>query len=107
MNLRKMFQLGHANYGPSHPLVKGLMYPFRLRRSTASARQAVSARSIFQEENEMEPRKPKLPTEAVQLYNEFIHGHISRRDFFEGAKKFAVGGLAAGTIIDKIGRAHV
>jgi carboxymethylenebutenolidase len=48
----------------------------------------------------MEPRKPKLPIEAVQLYNEFIHGHISRRDFFEGAKKFAVGGLAAGTIID-------
>jgi len=50
----------------------------------------------------MEPRKPKLPIEAVQLYNEFIHGHISRREFFEGAKKFAVGGLAAGTIIDML-----
>jgi len=50
----------------------------------------------------MEPRKPKLPVEAVQLYNEFIHGHISRRDFFEGARKFAVGGLAAGTIIDML-----
>ena len=50
----------------------------------------------------MEPRKPKLPAEAVQLYNEFIHGHISRRDFFDGAKKFAVGGLAAGTIIDAL-----
>src|SRR4026208_1562888 len=56
----------------------------------------------IQEENEMEPRKPKLPIEAVQLYNEFIHGHISRREFFEGAKKFAVGGLAAGTIIDML-----
>src|SRR5258705_6247185 len=53
-------------------------------------------------EKTMEPRKPKLPVEAVQLYNEFIHGHISRRDFFEGAKKFAVGGLAAGTIIDML-----
>ena len=50
----------------------------------------------------MEPRKPKLPAEAVQLYNEFIHGHISRREFFDGAKKFAVGGLAAGTIIDML-----
>ena len=50
----------------------------------------------------MEPRKPKLPIEAVQLYNEFIHGHISRRDFFDGARKFAVGGLAAGTIIDML-----
>src|SRR5207237_6815223 len=50
----------------------------------------------------MEPRKPKLPAEAVQLYNEFIHGHISRREFFDGAKRFAVGGLAAGTIIDML-----
>ena len=47
----------------------------------------------------MEPRKPKLPAEAVQLYNEFIHGHISRREFFDGAKKFAIGGLAAGMVI--------
>src|SRR4051812_7345701 len=53
-------------------------------------------------EMEMEPRKPKLPAEAVQLYNEFIHGHISRREFFDGARKFAVGGLAAGTIIDAL-----
>src|SRR4029453_2343072 len=57
---------------------------------------------IFEEENEMEPEKPKRPTEAAQLYNEFIHGHISRREFFDGAKKFAVGGLAAGTIIDML-----
>src|SRR5258705_4569630 len=53
-------------------------------------------------EKTMEPRKPKLPAEAVQLYNEFIHGHISRREFFDGARKFAVGGLAAGTIIDAL-----
>jgi len=56
----------------------------------------------MREESEMEPRKPKLPAEAVQLYNEFIHGHISRREFFDGAKKFAIGGLAAGTIIDAL-----
>jgi len=41
----------------------------------------------------MEPTKPKLPPEAVQLYNLFIHGEISRRDFMEGLQRFAVGGL--------------
>lgn len=26
----------------------------------------------------MEPTKPKLPIEALQLYNRFIHGEMSR-----------------------------
>jgi carboxymethylenebutenolidase len=69
------------------------------RRSAKGAKAGVNE---IQEEKTMEPRKPKLPPEAVQLYNEFIHGHISRREFFDGAKKFAVGGLAAGTIIDAL-----
>src|SRR5205085_7659396 len=46
--------------------------------------------------------KPKVPIEAVQLYNLFIHGEISRRDFMDGVKRFAVGGLAAATIIDAL-----
>src|SRR5437762_9088421 len=50
----------------------------------------------------MAPRKATLPPEAVELYNEFIHGHISRREFFAGAQRFAIGGLAAGTIIDAL-----
>ena len=40
----------------------------------------------------MEP-KPKLPAEAVELYNLFIHGVISRRAFMDGVQKFAVGGI--------------
>jgi len=70
----------------------------------SSPHSAPCAASIneMQEEKTMEPRNPKLPAEAVQLYNEFIHGHISRREFFDGAKKFAVGGLAAGAIIDAL-----
>ena len=43
----------------------------------------------------MEPTKPKLPSEAVQLYNLFIHGELSRRAFMEGVQRLAVGGLAA------------
>ena len=50
----------------------------------------------------MEPTRPKLPAEAVQLYNLFIHGEISRRDFMEGVQRFAIGGLAATTIIEAL-----
>jgi len=48
----------------------------------------------------MEPTKPKLPSEAVELYNLFIHGVISRRAFMDGVQKFAVGGLAATALIE-------
>ena len=34
----------------------------------------------------MEPTKPKLPSEAVELYNLFIHGVISRRAFMDGVQ---------------------
>ena len=44
-----------------------------------------------------DPGKPKLPSEAVELYNLFIHGVISRRAFLDGIQKFAIGGLAAGS----------
>ncbi len=37
----------------------------------------------------MEPTKPKLPSEAIELYNLFIHGEISRRDFMDGVQRFA------------------
>src|SRR6201996_5846361 len=50
----------------------------------------------------MEPTKPKLPVEAVQLYNRFIHGEMSRRDFLDGVQRLAVGGLAASTIVEAL-----
>ena len=50
----------------------------------------------------MEPTKPKLPTEAIQLYNLFIHGEISRRAFMEGIQKFAVGGIAVAAIVEAL-----
>jgi carboxymethylenebutenolidase len=48
------------------------------------------------------PLRPKLPGEAIALYNLFIHGEISRRDFMDGVQRFAVGGLAAATIIEAL-----
>jgi carboxymethylenebutenolidase len=50
----------------------------------------------------MEPKNPKLPGEAMELYNLFIHGEISRRDFLDGVQRFAIGGLAASTIIEAL-----
>ena len=50
----------------------------------------------------METQKPKIPREAIELYNQYIHGEISRRDFLEGAKRFAIAGLAATTILDAL-----
>src|SRR5258706_5591615 len=50
----------------------------------------------------MEPTKPKLPAEAVELYNLFIHGVISRRAFMDNVTKYAVGGLTATTVIEAL-----
>jgi len=50
----------------------------------------------------MEPTRPKLPAEAIQLYNLFIHGEISRRDFMDRVKKLAIGGLTATVIVDAL-----
>jgi len=41
----------------------------------------------------MEPTQSKLPREAIELYNDFIHGEISRRAFIEGVQRLA-GGMA-------------
>src|SRR5690349_13026499 len=49
----------------------------------------------------MEPTKPKLPREAIELYNDFIHGEISRRAFIDGVQRVA-GGLAAAAVIDAL-----
>src|SRR5580693_499492 len=49
----------------------------------------------------MKSPERKLPPEAIELYNEFIHGEISRRSFLEGVQRLA-GGLAAATVIDAL-----
>lgn len=50
----------------------------------------------------MESPKPKLPTEAIQLYNLFIHGEISRRAFMDGVKKYAIGGLSVAAVVEAL-----
>ncbi|MGA3204160.1 MAG: dienelactone hydrolase family protein [Bryobacteraceae bacterium] len=50
----------------------------------------------------MEPTRPKLPSEAIALYNLFIHGEISRRDFMDGLQRFAIGGLTAAALAEAL-----
>src|SRR6202522_4513296 len=50
----------------------------------------------------MDPARPKLPSEAVALYNLFIHGDISRRDFMDGVQRFAIGGLTVAALVEAL-----
>jgi carboxymethylenebutenolidase len=50
----------------------------------------------------MESTRPKLPAEAIALYNKFIHGGMSRRAFMDGVQKFAVGGLTTAAIVEAL-----
>jgi carboxymethylenebutenolidase len=50
----------------------------------------------------MEPTQPKVPAEAVALYNKFIHGGMTRRAFMDGIKKIAVGTMAATAMIEAL-----
>jgi carboxymethylenebutenolidase len=42
------------------------------------------------------------PQELLNLFDEYVHGDIDRRDFLEGAKKFAVGGMTAAAIFESL-----
>ncbi len=46
--------------------------------------------------------RKKIPAEAVDLYTQFIHGEIGRRDFLDGVKRFAIGGLSATAIVEAL-----
>src|ERR1700680_1810427 len=50
----------------------------------------------------MTPERPRLPGEAIELYNRYIHGAISRRACLSGARRLAVAGLTAGTIVEAL-----
>jgi carboxymethylenebutenolidase len=53
-------------------------------------------------EHDQERGKTKIPAEAVELYTRYIHGEITRRDFFGGVKRFAIVGLSAEAIVQAL-----
>jgi carboxymethylenebutenolidase len=50
----------------------------------------------------MESRTPRAPQGAIALYNLFIHGEISRRDFMDGLQKYATGAVAVAALMDAL-----
>jgi carboxymethylenebutenolidase len=43
-----------------------------------------------------------FPKELLDLFDEYIHGGVSRRDFLDGAQKFAVGGVTAAALFEML-----
>ena len=43
-----------------------------------------------------------FPQELLDLFDRYVHGEIGRREFLDGAKKFAVGGLTATAIWESL-----
>jgi carboxymethylenebutenolidase len=44
----------------------------------------------------------EFPQELLNLFDRYVHGEIVRRDFLDGAKKFAVGGWTAAAILESL-----
>src|SRR5476649_1969490 len=69
--------------------------PFRCRRPTSH--------SSASRRRQIERKKASdFPQELLNLLDGYVHGGISRRQFFDGAKKFAVGGVTAAALFDML-----
>jgi carboxymethylenebutenolidase len=43
-----------------------------------------------------------FPKEVLSLFDEYVHGGISRREFMDGAQKYAVGGMTAAALFEAL-----
>jgi carboxymethylenebutenolidase len=51
----------------------------------------------------MERKKASdFPQELLKLFDRYVHGEIHRREFLDGAKKFAVGGMTATALFEML-----
>ena len=51
----------------------------------------------------MERKKASdFPQELLSLFDEYVHGQISRRSFLDRAQKFAVGGITATALFEML-----
>jgi carboxymethylenebutenolidase len=51
----------------------------------------------------MERKKASdFPQELLNLFDGYVHGRTSRRDFLDGAQKFAVGGVTAAALLEML-----
>ena len=50
----------------------------------------------------MQQEEPRVPPEAIEAYNLFIHGQIDRRSFLERVRLVAASSVAAAAIVDQL-----
>ena len=51
----------------------------------------------------MERRKASdFPPEVLKLFDGYVHGWLSRRDFLDKAGKYAVGGFSAAAMLESL-----
>ena len=55
----------------------------------------------------MEPKSERkqaseFPPEVLQLFDGYVHGALSRREFLDGAKKFAIGSMSAAAMLEAL-----
>ena len=43
-----------------------------------------------------------FPQELLNLFDRYVHGGISRREFLDGAQKFAIGGMTAAALLEML-----
>src|SRR4029450_5821929 len=43
-----------------------------------------------------------FPQELLNMFDQYVHGDISRRQFLEGANRFAIGGLTATALLESL-----
>ena len=60
--------------------------------------------SFFHLEGQTLERKKAsdFPQELLNLFDKYVHGDIDRRAFFDGAKKFAVGGVTTAALFESL-----
>jgi carboxymethylenebutenolidase len=44
----------------------------------------------------------EYPQELLNLFDKYVHGDIERRDFLEGAKRYAIGGVTAAMLFESL-----
>src|SRR3989454_12310093 len=43
-----------------------------------------------------------FPQELLHMFDQYVHGDINRRQFLEGANRFAIGGLTATALFESL-----
>ena len=43
-----------------------------------------------------------FPPEVLKLFDGYVHGTVSRREFLDGAARFAIGGFTAAAMLESL-----